>query len=220
MGRIFAIGDIHGCCNTFKVLLRDKIRIQKEDSIYCVGDYIDRGPDSKGVIDHILQLKEDGYQVYTLRGNHEQMILDAPGDDFSLQMWLNNGGKQTLKSFGVHHVEEIPSLYVSFFSKTELFIHTGDHIFVHAGLNFQHTDIFQDQHAMLWIRTYNDHQPLLQNMILIHGHTPQTLEYILAQNGNCINIDGGCVYNGDGVYGNLVALNVMEKKFVWVENCD
>ena len=78
MARIFAIGDIHGCSNTFKRLLLDKIKIRKSDIIYCLGDYIDRGIDSKGVIDFILELRAEGYTIYTLRGNHEQMMLDAP----------------------------------------------------------------------------------------------------------------------------------------------
>ena len=82
MERIFAIGDIHGCSKTFKKLLLDKIKINKSDTIYCVGDYIDRGEDSKGVIDFILDLRAEGYTIHTLRGNHEQMLLDSIADKF------------------------------------------------------------------------------------------------------------------------------------------
>ena len=70
----YAISDIHGCIATFKTLL-DKIKFSKEDELYLLGDYIDRGPDSKGVIDHIWYLQKSGYQVHCLRGNHENMLL-------------------------------------------------------------------------------------------------------------------------------------------------
>ncbi|MEO6813790.1 MAG: metallophosphoesterase, partial [Ginsengibacter sp.] len=68
MKRVFAIGDIHGCIHTFKKLLLDKIKVDKSDKIYCLGDYIDRGHDSKGVIDFILQLRSEGYEIHTIRG--------------------------------------------------------------------------------------------------------------------------------------------------------
>jgi hypothetical protein len=77
MSRILAIGDIHGCANTFHKLIFDEIKIRKSDTIYCIGDYIDRGPDSKAVIDLILDLRKKGYQLRTLRGNHEQLMLDS-----------------------------------------------------------------------------------------------------------------------------------------------
>ena len=76
MPEIFAIGDIHGCFKTFKKLLLEEIGIQQSDKIYCIGDYIDRGNDSKGVMDFIINLRIAGYHVYTLRGNHEQMMLE------------------------------------------------------------------------------------------------------------------------------------------------
>ena len=91
MTRIFVIGDIHGCCNTFKKLLLEKLGIQKPDKIYCVGDYVDRGNDSKGVIDFIINLRGKGYRIYTLRGNHEQMMLDSTIDQERLYLWLKNG---------------------------------------------------------------------------------------------------------------------------------
>ncbi|MEP6597398.1 MAG: metallophosphoesterase, partial [Ginsengibacter sp.] len=77
MPRIFAIGDIHGCSKTFRKLLIEKINIQKSDEIYCIGDYIDRGEDSKGVIDFISQMRDKNYQIHTLRGNHEEMMLHS-----------------------------------------------------------------------------------------------------------------------------------------------
>ncbi len=77
MRRKIVIGDIHGCNLTFNSLLFEHLNIYPEDEIFLFGDYIDRGPDSKGVINTILSLKENGYQISTLRGNHEQMMMES-----------------------------------------------------------------------------------------------------------------------------------------------
>ena len=127
MERIFAIGDIHGCSKTFAKLLTNKIQLTKEDNIYCIGDYIDRGDDSKGVIDLILKLRAEDYHIYTLRGNHEQMMLDAVNDKKSLNLWLDNGGKNTLKSFGIKSLDELPQEYFSFLKETEFYLQKGFH---------------------------------------------------------------------------------------------
>src|SRR5438876_897645 len=108
--RNFVISDIHGCLKTFRYLLEDIIHYTKSDTLYLLGDYIDRGPDSKGVIDYILSLKERGYRIYPLKGNHEQLLLDAYEEaPFAEKAWLRNGGENTLKSFGVKNVKSILS---------------------------------------------------------------------------------------------------------------
>src|SRR5258708_708088 len=148
MPRIFAIGDIHGCCKTFKKLLLEEINVQLSDKIYCIGDYIDRGNDSKGVIDFILELRIAGYPIYTLRGNHEQMMVEPE----RLGQWLENGGGETLKSFGISSVSQLPFQYLAFLKQTEFFIETDKYIFVHAGLNFRIDNPFTDEEAMIWTR--------------------------------------------------------------------
>lgn len=220
MERIIAIGDIHGCCKTFERLLFDSLKIQKSDQVYCIGDYIDRGKDSKGVIDLILQLREATYNIFTLRGNHEQMLLDCLIDEAALGIWIRNGGAETIRSFGIGSLENLSKKYWSFFKDTKLFFDTEKYIFVHAGLNFYRPDIFEDKEAMLWIRDFSAQQPSLGNKILIHGHTPKSLKFILKQKGNCINIDGGCVYNHLSSLGKLVALDLTNQRFIWEENCD
>ena len=74
--RRFAVPDIHGCNKTFQALL-DRIQLTTNDQLFLLGDYIDRGPDSVGVLDTILRLKEEGYSVFPLRGNHEQMLIES-----------------------------------------------------------------------------------------------------------------------------------------------
>lgn len=220
MERIFAIGDVHGCSRTFAAMLFDKMQIQKADQIYCIGDYIDRGHDSKGVIDIILKLRADGYSIYTLRGNHEQMMLDAFTVEEAMDVWQKNGGDETLKSFGIDSLNNLPDRYLSFLMKTEFFLEKGNYIFAHAGLNFKNEHIFEDKEAMLWIRDFDRFQPSLENRLLIHGHTPEPLSYIINQKGNCINIDGGCVYLHKRHFGNLVAIDLNEREIISMANCE
>ena len=220
MERIFAIGDIHGCKKTFEKLLIAKIKITKSDAIFCIGDYIDRGEDSKGVIDFIFELRNQGYQIFTLRGNHEQMMLDAVSDKKALNLWLDNGGKKTLKSFGIKSLENLPPEYFSFLNETEYYLEKDNFIFAHAGLNFKNENLFEDREAMLWERNFYPQQPALKERLLIHGHTPIPLAFIFQQKGNCINIDGGCVYRNRPNFGNLVAISLPGKEFFIEENCE
>lgn len=218
MQRIIAIGDVHGCNNAFQKMLFEELQVTKEDAIYLVGDYIDRGPDSKGVIDTILSLQEKGFQMHTLRGNHEEMMMNSLIDKTLFARWEKNGGAETLESFHINSYSEMPEKYFQFFDDTKYYFDTGDYIFVHAGLNFNLENILEDREAMLWIRNYNPEQPALKNKLLVHGHTPKPLEYILTQKGNCINIDAGCVYTDEEGYGNLVAIILPQKEFVVVSN--
>lgn len=220
MPRVFVISDIHGCSKTFKALLWEKIGIKKSDKIYCIGDYVDRGKDSKGVIDFILKLRREGYKIHTLRGNHEQMMLDSLLSEYKLNHWLKYGGQETLKSFGVSSVNEIGDKYIKFLNRTKIFIATDKYIFVHAGLNFDFPNPFDDKHAMLWIRDEYFDSDVINNRILIHGHTPITLENILKQSSNRINIDGGCVYKEKIGLGNLVAISLPNKQFISIRNFD
>lgn len=218
MKRIFAIGDIHGCNEAFQKMLFDEIKIQKTDIIFCVGDYIDRGTDSKGVIDTILDLRKKNYTIHTLRGNHEEMMMASGRSMDDFQLWFRNGGNITLESFGVEMYEDLKKEYRKFFEGTDLYLTEGNFIFAHAGLNFEAPDIFEDTVAMLWRRGFDSHQPALGDRILIHGHTPHRLHYIKRQDGNCIDIDGGCVYTDKKGMGNLVAISLPEKEFMVVKN--
>src|SRR5215203_6932277 len=101
MARIFAIGDIHGCAVTLEKLLFRELHINRDDEIYFLGDYIDRGLRSKEVVDLILQLQKDNYRVHTLRGNREQLFIDSEKDLTHFNNWLSNGGMQTHESFKI-----------------------------------------------------------------------------------------------------------------------
>src|SRR6478736_5094582 len=112
--RVFAISDIHGCAKTFVSLVEKVIKLTREDKLFLLGDYIDRGPDSKGVIDYIIQLEQKGFDVTALRGNHEEMLLKGITDSHFLEMFLKNGGDKTLEGFGVKHPKELPIEYLTF----------------------------------------------------------------------------------------------------------
>lgn len=218
MDRIFAIGDIHGCARTFRKLVTDIIQLDKSDELYCLGDYVDRGPDSKGVIDFILELRQQGFKVFTLRGNHDQMMMDAADDDERFSFWIANGGNPTRKSFGIKSFHELESKYKQFFYDTSFHFETGNFILVHAGLNFMPDDIFEDTHAMMWTRNFFVNENKLAGRTIIHGHTPIPLEHIISQhNLNVINIDAGCVYKTTGL-GHLVAIELGSKTFFYLKN--
>lgn len=218
MKRTIAIGDVHGCKNPLEEMLLKTLRIQKEDTIYLLGDLIDRGTDSKGVVDLILSLQEEGFDIQTLLGNHEEMFFESVLSHHHFLRWVRNGGTETLRSFRINSFSELSEKYFNFFEQAKYYIETDEYIFVHAGLNFRNKDIFEDREAMLWIRDYLDVEPSLGNKILIHGHTPESLDFIKNQKGNCLNIDGGCVYTERPGLGNLVAIVLPQKEYFMVSN--
>ncbi|HET6569853.1 MAG TPA: metallophosphoesterase family protein, partial [Rhodothermales bacterium] len=127
-----AVGDIHGCAQTLDVLLKH-LSPGADDHLVFVGDYVDRGPDSKGVIDRLLALREEVHCTF-LRGNHEALMLSyLSGGDANL--WWANGGVATLRSYGSNGTsQEIPASHVEFIRGTQLYLDTPDFFFVHAGL--------------------------------------------------------------------------------------
>ena len=197
--RRFAISDIHGCANTFKRLLRDKLHLTLDDELYLLGDYVNRGPDSKGVIDHIIYLRERGVKVHTLRGNHDDILLKARYSKHFQRVLQANGGNHTLASFGARSAEEIPAKYFDFLRDTELYIALGHCYLVHAGFNFDLPDFLQDTEAMMYIRKMPPEPHQLGDNYLIHGHTAASKMDVRRQMNRqprprILNIDAGCVY--------------------------
>ena len=218
--RTFVFGDIHGCYLTFKALF-EMCEIEKADSIYLLGDYIDRGPSSKNVLDFIFELYEYGYKVFPIRGNHEQMFLDSLNSEEIQYLWQkNNGGNRTLKSFGVQKLSEIPAKYIDWIKDLHYYYELRKFVIVHAGLNFHRENPFEDKNAMIWTRDrYYDKTKLNKRIII--GHTPTTLEKIQKSlQENIIFLDGGCVYFDNPELGNLCALELSEMKLYTQKNID
>ena len=114
--RNFAIGDIHGCINTLRSLIEEQIKPEPGDIVYFLGDYINKGPDSKGVLDYLLSLKTSNLSIKCLRGNHEQYLLDALQYPWEEVGFRSRGGQETLRSFGSRQVQDIPEQHIDFIS--------------------------------------------------------------------------------------------------------
>ncbi len=200
--RQFVIGDVHGCNQSLLALLK-KIDLKKSDELYFLGDYIDRGENSKGVFDTIFDLQKKGFKVECLLGNHEAMLLGALSGNAEDRLdWRKNGGKQTLKSFRAEEAFDIPSVYPDFMEKMPLVLEVGDYILVHGGLNFNQIDPIRPSQQMIWMRDWYKkiNYQWLGKRIILHGHTPQSLETTVEQIENLerdrvICLDGGCVFN-------------------------
>jgi serine/threonine protein phosphatase 1 len=213
----YAISDIHGCLKTFIALL-DRIAFSQADELYLLGDYIDRGEASKGVLDKIMELQSTGYQVHCLLGNHDRMMLEARQEEENLYYWQRNGGWSTLDSFKCSNLEEIPSLYFEFLEKMPCLIETGNYLLAHAGLNFQAPDPLKDEIAQLWIRNwYKDiDYDWLGDRYILHGHTPLYQDEFEKQlrdfpDNRYLDIDCGCVFDQAKVFpsmGRLCAFNL------------
>lgn len=209
--RLLAIGDIHGCFDPFYELVGQKIRITKDDRLVLLGDYIDRGNKSRDVIDYILKLQDDGFDIIPLIGNHESMLLDAHANDQLKDNWFMNGGYQTLHSFGIESLDELDPRYLHFFKSLSHYYIQDKFIFVHAGFNDQINNPFEDQYQMIWSRNERYSNPFFNDKIIIHGHTPIPSSLCRQQvmsDPKVINIDTGCVYNDLGGYGHLTAIEL------------
>ena len=173
MPRTIAIGDIHGCCRAFRQLL-ELIEPQPEDTLVILGDFIDRGPDTKGVIEILLEL-QGRCHVIALLGNHESMFLDVLTGRLSLFAWGSVGGVQMLDSYGDGlDFEDVPRAHIQFIESCRLYHETDRHIFVHAGVypNFRIEE--QPSKALLWdaLRP-GAAAPHYSGKTVICGHTEQ-----------------------------------------------
>jgi serine/threonine protein phosphatase 1 len=219
--RSFVIGDIHGCATSLKRLILDTLRPSGNDRIYLLGDLIDRGPDSKGVLDFIFELRDHGLSVVSIRGNHEEMCLQACTDSYYQGFWAANGGMATLTSFQTDSPGTIPQRYLDFLVSLPLYIILDAFVIVHAGLNFSIPHPFDDTEAMLWTRSPFVDQQRIGGRRLICGHTPvprSRLEESL--NSNKIMLDNGCVFGGSPEMGNLAALELESMTLFLQTNID
>lgn len=200
MGKIFAIGDIHGCRSKLETLI-PRIGIDGDnDTLVFIGDYIDRGPDSKGVIDLVLDLREKLRTVICLKGNHEQMFLEYVCHNMDEDFYLFNGGDATIASYGYRATPEgmelnVPESHMDFFNSLPLWYETDAYIFVHAGLRDRVLLEDQDAHDLLWVRYEFIRSSYDFGKTVVFGHTPVSHAEPLFLPGR-IGIDTGAVYGG------------------------
>jgi serine/threonine protein phosphatase 1 len=190
--RHFAIGDIHGCITALTTLI-DVVELRDDDTIVTLGDYVDRGPDSRAVVDFIMNLGEV-HQLVALRGNHEIMMLDAREKDSWLRPWLSYGGEATLQSYG-GSFGDVPDAHIDFFeNKLHRYYESETHIFVHANLAPDVALADQSDAALFW-QKYKDPGPHNSGKTMVCGHTAQQSGMPLS-NAHSVCIDTWA--HGDG----------------------
>lgn len=206
--RVYAIGDIHGCANRLTALqqlvARDMIvRPNEHASLIYLGDYVDRGPDSAGVLDRLIEGFESPFEeVVILKGNHEEMALRAlKGDDpQAAEWWLAHGGSTTLRSWGIPETtppaqwsERVPERHLRLMESSKLHHVVDGYLFVHAGISPGSWPDALAARDLLWIR-----EPFLGwngplGRAVVHGHTPEPEPVIRP---NRIGIDTGAGRGG------------------------
>ena len=208
--KIFAIGDIHGCLWSLEKLLNILPVNWGKDLVIFLGDYIDRGPDPRGVIEKILELKEFYKdKIITLKGNHEWMF-ERFLRGIDIDVFLYNGGGATLRSYyNKEGYLEIPEEHLRFLKELKLYYETDNYIFVHAGLRPGKELKEQSEEDLLWIRESFYLSEYKFPKTIVFGHTPFPAPLILEDR---IGIDTGCVYGGA-----LTAIELPEKKIYQIE---
>lgn len=214
MNKTFVIGDIHGCARELKILwtyLLEKAGFDVNvDKLIFLGDYIDRGPESKQVIDFCVSLQKQVQKTVFLKGNHEDMFLDFLGENGrSGEYFIQNGGDKTLHSYNAVYFKSstkirekdkaaIPKEHLEFFLSLKNYHIEDKYIFIHAGVNPKLPLDKQDVSNFFWQRDqFYDfieyYHKDFGERTFIHGHTPVGVEFRLPYR---INLDSGCVFGG------------------------
>lgn len=194
----YAIGDIHGSLDKLRALFArcEAHAAGRPMKLVFLGDYIDRGPESFGVIDFLLTLrKRRGDAIVTLKGNHEEMALSVIDGQSAAGPWLVQGGAETLESYEVAQPGDIPRVHVDWMRALPLRHDDGRRFFVHAGVNPALPLDAQNANDLLWIRQPFLSDPRDYGRLIVHGHTP--LETGLPDlRGNRLNVDTAAVFGG------------------------
>ncbi|PIV58709.1 MAG: serine/threonine protein phosphatase [Bacteroidetes bacterium CG02_land_8_20_14_3_00_31_25] len=221
-GRKLVISDIHGCINTFHALI-EKINLQKNDNLFLIGDYVDRGTDSKGVVDYIIDLMETGYHIFPLLGNHEDDLLTLHKYDtpklYKEHLKTNQPNNIISEDF------KIETKYIKFFSSLQLYYELESFLIVHAGFSFRNKNPYSDKDSMLWIRDFIYDGKKAKGKTIIHGHTPEELKEIeisVKNKNKIICLDNGCVFANEKEegFGSLLCLDLDNFQLYIQQNID
>jgi serine/threonine protein phosphatase 1 len=219
-GRRFVIGDIHGCYLTLRTLVEVQLDLTKNDQLFFLGDYIDKGPHSKKTVDYILKLIKKGYQVYPLLGNHEDEKLKISRDEPDILPWAFRQAKDMLKN------GKMKKKYFEFFSELRYYFELDNYFLLHAGFNFKASNPFEDKEAMVWLRRFETHPQYIGEKTIIHGHQPRYTKKIvknILKGKKVIGIDSGVnYYKFHKIYdykkmGKLIALD-LDTKQIYIQN--
>jgi serine/threonine protein phosphatase 1 len=191
MTRHLAIGDIHGCFDALYNLC-EYVQLRQDDVIVTLGDYCDRGPDSRSVIEWLLKL-DHFHTLNPLRGNHELIMLAARENPSEVQSWIKSGGRETLASYATDVEDEpvlddIPETHWRFLSNRLLpYYECDSHFFVHANA-YPDLELAEQPDYMLYWERYNNPARHTSGKIMVSGHSRQT-SGLPVTNGHAICID-------------------------------
>lgn len=217
--------DLHGCLQSFQHLVEHKLKLRPQDALYVLGDYVNKGPNSRGVLDYLMQLSQRGYRVICLRGNHDQELLDAAQGN-TAATWAPAPDRQlTLRSFGVERPEDIPVPYLRWLQELPYQLEVPGWVLVHAGFNFRlpPADMRQDWHTMLNTKEFVFDASRLQGRRLVHGHVPTPtgeVEKRVKAHAGSIGLDTGCVYRHNPELRHLAALNLDTEELLLQPNIE
>lgn len=229
----WVIGDIHGCFQTLKKIIEERIFLTKNDQLFLLGDYIDRGPNSYGVLDYIIELKQQGFSIFTLRGNHEEYLLEAL-DEYDQKTFEFFVKKLNKSANLLDENGRVNEQHILFMQNLPYHIELDNCHLVHAGFNFRKEDSLEDYKSMLTVRYQNDYseeyEKILGKKFVVHGHQPTSIFKIkeaISQRKKIIPLDNGCVYKGRKhknlpieELGNLCALNIDTFELIIQENIE
>jgi serine/threonine protein phosphatase 1 len=218
-GRRLVIPDIHGCYATLISLL-EKIQLNMEDQIFFLGDYINRGLRNKEVLDCIKNMTDQGYHIYPLRGNHEQIILDAE-INYQNSRFVLPGIRKPLELYdeSYHLIDK----YADFLNVLPYYFELDNFLLVHAGFNTAIENPFEDTDSMIWIDRFEYDTIKLKGKRIIHGHTPTGLNKILSDISNramIIPLDNGVNETDSDGQGNLIYLDLDKMELTIQKNID
>jgi len=211
--KIFAVGDIHGSFDKLEAMM-DVLPWDRDagDLLLFIGDYVDRGPRSRDVVELLVQLKRAGGNFAFLKGNHEKMLLDFYVEQKDQMLYVANGGAETIASYVEGAIGRkafvLPEDHLEFLLSLKLYHETEDYIFVHAGLRDGIPLPEQNEEDLLWIREEFIYSAYDWTKRVIFGHT--ALETPFVTPGK-IGIDTGAVYGNK-----LTAVELPAMKFYQV----
>ena len=200
--RTLAIGDIHGCKMALETLL-DSLELCEDDRLIFLGDYVDRGPDSRGVLEKLIELGANPRHVF-LRGNHDDWLLTARTEPKMFGSWLAVGGQKTLDSYGITRWEDLPPAHLEFLDQTRAFFHLEGQIYAHAAVSSRPPELNEPRWLMWGNWSEIKEHPSGDRIIV--GHSAQRSGLPLDK-GFAVCIDTYC-YGG----GWLSALDVWENE--------
>lgn len=222
----YAATDLHGCLATFRYLVEEKLRLRPADELYLLGDYVNKGPDSRGVLDYLMQLQAAGYRVRCLRGNHDHYLLNAARNPWAAFWWHAKADRRlTLQSFDVGTAAEMPERYLNWLDALPYELELPDFVLVHAGYNFAlpPEQMRRDWRTMLTTKRFVFDPSRLGGKRLLHGHVPTPVAQVQAQvavRAECIGLDTGAVYRHNPELRHLAALDLDSWELHVVENCE